>query len=53
MAWNIQDLHHHRPLGILLGQNHVEAEQHDEVLEKQVPVVRLEGKAIVDDLNMN
>ena len=45
-------MHHHRArVGILLSQSHVEAEQHDEVLEKQVPVVRLEGKAIVDDLN--
>ena len=37
---------------VLLGQSHVEAEQHDEVLEKQVPVVRLEDKAMVDDLNV-
>ena len=47
----VEELHHHRArVGILLGQRHVEAKQHDEVLEKQNPVVRLEGKAIVDDL---
>ena len=51
LALEIEELHHHRArVGILLGQCHVEAKEHDEVLEKQDPAVRLEGKTIVDDL---
>ena len=53
LVHEIEELHHHRArVGILLGQRHVEAKEHDEVLEKQDPAVRLEGKTIVDDLDV-
>ena len=51
LVHEVEKLHHHRArVGIFLSQSHVEAEEHEHVLQKQVPVVRLEGKTIVDDL---